>query len=105
MRWGMVIIRRVKFFILSCPRRESSFVVLLNGLLRQVVKTEQNNYETAHSMKTKTNHSIVTPSEWRAARKELLAEEKRLTRLMDAISAKRRALPWVKIEKDYQFDS
>ena len=56
-------------------------------------------------MKTKANHSIVTPSEWLAARKELLAEEKRLTRQMDAVSAKRRALPWVKIEKDYQFDS
>jgi predicted dithiol-disulfide oxidoreductase (DUF899 family) len=56
-------------------------------------------------MKTATNHSIVTPSEWLAARKELLAEEKRLTRQMDAVSAKRRALPWVKIEKNYQFDS
>ena len=56
-------------------------------------------------MKTTTNHSTVTPSEWLAARKELLAEEKRLTRQMDAVSATRRALPWVKIEKDYQFDS
>ena len=56
-------------------------------------------------MKTKTNHNIVSPSEWLAARKELLAEEKRLTRQMDAVSAKRRALPWVKIEKNYQFDS
>jgi len=52
----------------------------------------------------KTNHSIVTPSEWLAARMELLAEEKRLTRQTDAVSARRRALPWVKIEKDYQFD-
>jgi len=56
-------------------------------------------------MKTKTNQNIVTPSEWLAARKELLTEEKRLTRQMDAVSAKRRALPWVKIEQDYQFDS
>ena len=95
-------VRRRSFFkILSspCPRRESSFVVSLNGLLRQAIKTEQNNNKTAQSMKTKTNHSIVTPSEWLAARKELLAEEKRLTRQMDAVSAKRRALPWVKIEK------
>ena len=36
-------------------------------------------------MNTKTNHSIVSPSEWLAARKELLAEEKRLTRQMDAV--------------------
>ena len=56
-------------------------------------------------MNTKTTHPIVTPSEWLAARKELLAEEKRLTRQMDALSAKRRALPWVRIEKDYRFDT
>ena len=55
-------------------------------------------------MNTKTNHSIVSPSEWLAARKELLAEEKRLTRQTDVVSAKRRALPWVKLEKDYEFD-
>jgi predicted dithiol-disulfide oxidoreductase (DUF899 family) len=56
-------------------------------------------------MNTKTNHTIVTPSEWLAARKELLAEEKRLTHQMDAVSARRRALPWVKIDKDYRFKS
>ncbi len=56
-------------------------------------------------MNTNTSHTIVTPSEWLAARKELLAEEKRLTRQMDALSARRRALPWVKIEKDYRFDT
>jgi predicted dithiol-disulfide oxidoreductase (DUF899 family) len=76
----------------------------LNRLLRQAAKTEQNNKKSAQ-MKTTTNHSIVTTSEWLAARKELLAEEKRLTRQMDAVSAKRRSLPWMKIEKDYQFDS
>jgi predicted dithiol-disulfide oxidoreductase (DUF899 family) len=56
-------------------------------------------------MNTKTTHTIVSPSEWLATRKELLAEEKRLTRQMDALSAKRRLLPWVRIEKDYRFDT
>lgn len=56
-------------------------------------------------MNKKSSHTIVTPSEWLAARKELLTEEKRLTRQMDALSAKRRALPWVKLEKDYEFES
>lgn len=56
-------------------------------------------------MNTKMKHTIVTPSEWLAARKELLTEEKQLTRQMDAVNAKRRALPWVKVEKNYQFKS
>jgi len=56
-------------------------------------------------MNTKTNHTIASPAEWLAARTALLAEEKQLTRQMDALSAKRRALPWVKVEKDYKFES
>ncbi len=53
----------------------------------------------------KTNPTIVSRNEWLAARAELLAEEKNLTRQMDAVAAKRRALPWVKMDKDYQFES
>lgn len=56
-------------------------------------------------MNTITHHTVVSPSEWLAARQELLAEEKRLTRQSDALNAKRRALPWVKVEKDYQFQT
>jgi predicted dithiol-disulfide oxidoreductase (DUF899 family) len=47
---------------------------------------------------------IVSRDEWLGARKELLAREKELTRLRDQLAAKRRALPWVKIEKPYAFD-
>ncbi len=47
---------------------------------------------------------IVSREEWLAARKELLAKEKELTRLRDRLSAERRALPWVKVEKEYVFD-
>jgi predicted dithiol-disulfide oxidoreductase (DUF899 family) len=46
---------------------------------------------------------IVTPDEWLVARKELLAEEKDLTRRRDALNARRRRLPMVRIEKDYRF--
>ncbi len=46
---------------------------------------------------------VVSRDEWLAARKELLAEEKALTRARDALAAKRRRLPAVKIEKDYAF--
>jgi predicted dithiol-disulfide oxidoreductase (DUF899 family) len=47
---------------------------------------------------------IVSRQEWLAARKALLAKEKELTRARDALSADRRRLPMVKIEKDYVFE-
>ncbi|MGN6283893.1 MAG: DUF899 domain-containing protein [Afipia sp.] len=50
-------------------------------------------------------HKIVSQAEWLDARKALLAKEKEYTRLRDQISAARRALPWVKVDKDYVFDA
>jgi predicted dithiol-disulfide oxidoreductase (DUF899 family) len=47
---------------------------------------------------------IVTRDEWLVARKALLAKEKEATRARDVLSAERRKLPWVKIEKNYVFD-
>jgi predicted dithiol-disulfide oxidoreductase (DUF899 family) len=46
----------------------------------------------------------VSQAEWLAARKDLLAKEKQFTRDRDALSAERRKLPWVKVDKDYVFD-
>ncbi len=48
---------------------------------------------------------IVSREEWVAERKRLLVEEKEFTRRRDAFAAKRRALPWVRLDKDYEFDS
>jgi predicted dithiol-disulfide oxidoreductase (DUF899 family) len=48
--------------------------------------------------------AIVSRDEWRAARTELLAKEKELTRARDALSAERRGLPMVEVEKDYVFE-
>jgi predicted dithiol-disulfide oxidoreductase (DUF899 family) len=48
---------------------------------------------------------IGTREEWLVARKKLLVREKELTRQRDALAADRRALPWVKVEKNYVFDS
>jgi len=47
---------------------------------------------------------IVTRDEWLTARKALLAKEKEATRALDTLSAERRKLPWVKVEKNYAFD-
>jgi len=49
-------------------------------------------------------HKIVSRDQWVAARKALLAKEKELTAARDRLSAERRALPWVKVEKPYIFD-
>ncbi len=50
-------------------------------------------------------HKVVTREEWLTARLEHLAKEKEFTRARDALSRARRELPWVKVEKDYVFDS
>src|SRR6202521_1188873 len=49
--------------------------------------------------------SIVSREEWIGARKQLMAMEKDLTKLQDEVSRKRREMPWVKIEKEYVFDT
>src|SRR5215475_6326657 len=50
-------------------------------------------------------HKVVSQEEWLAARKAHLKNEKALTRMRDLVSAERRALPWVKVEKEYVFDT
>jgi predicted dithiol-disulfide oxidoreductase (DUF899 family) len=50
-------------------------------------------------------HKVVSEKEWTKARKALLVKEKALTRERDKLSAERRALPWVKVEKTYVFDT
>jgi predicted dithiol-disulfide oxidoreductase (DUF899 family) len=50
-------------------------------------------------------HKVVSPVEWLVARKELLKKEKEATQLLDELSAERRNLPWVKLRKNYVFDS
>lgn len=51
------------------------------------------------------DHPVVSRDAWLEERKALLAEEKEMTRLRDKLSAKRRELPWVKVEKKYVFDT
>jgi predicted dithiol-disulfide oxidoreductase (DUF899 family) len=48
---------------------------------------------------------VAAHDEWLAARKEFLTKEKEFTRLRDELSRQRRALPWEKVEKTYEFDS
>ena len=48
---------------------------------------------------------VVSQTEWLAARRALLAKEKEAVRLRDEVNAQRLALPWVRVEKSYAFDT
>src|SRR5918912_1483769 len=52
-----------------------------------------------------TDHKIETREEWLAARLELLRAEKELTRRSDELARQRQALPWVRIDKAYRFET
>src|SRR5205814_7096379 len=47
---------------------------------------------------------IVSAKEWEAARQQLLVKEKELTRARDALAAERRRMPWMAVEKKYEFE-
>src|SRR5215470_20437093 len=47
---------------------------------------------------------IVSPEGWEAARQQMLVKEKALTRAHDALAAERRRMPWMAVEKKYEFD-
>jgi predicted dithiol-disulfide oxidoreductase (DUF899 family) len=52
-----------------------------------------------------SHHSVVSREQWLLARRELLVQEKALTRQRDVVSRQRRELPWVKVEKKYIFQT
>src|SRR5262249_13993068 len=49
-------------------------------------------------------HPIVSQKEWEAARQRLLVKEKSLTRARDGLAAERRRMPWMAVEKMYEFE-
>lgn len=51
------------------------------------------------------SHPVVSRAHWLAERRALLAREKELSRLGDDLARERRALPWVRVEQDYAFDT
>ncbi len=50
------------------------------------------------------DHPVVAPKDWLTARKQLLVQEKKFSRLRDQLNRQRRELPWAKVEKEYVFD-
>src|SRR6267378_3227625 len=52
-----------------------------------------------------TEHITGTRKEWLSARRELLEAEKELTRRSDELARRRQALPWVRMDKEYRFET
>ena len=95
------------FFSRPGLKSDSSFVVPLKlnkngwsagaGSAHKVIMSTNANMSEPYNLKRE--HNIVSQEEWIAARKELLKMEKESARLADQLSAERRKLPWVKVEK------
>ena len=66
---------------------------------------KQKETEATKGSLPKNTPAIVSPQEWEIARRELLVKEKALTRARDALAAERRRMPWVAVEKEYEFDA
>src|SRR5260370_24524077 len=65
-------------------------------------KERDNEHGTGHlAMNTPP---IVSQQDWEAARQQLLVKEKALTRSRDALAAERRRMPWMAVDKKYEFD-
>src|SRR5919198_5559250 len=54
--------------------------------------------------KKKEIPKVVSPEEWETVRQKLLVKEKALTHARDALAAERRRMPWLAVEKKYEFD-
>jgi predicted dithiol-disulfide oxidoreductase (DUF899 family) len=69
------------------------------------VRRERDPHHGMEGAMNMTKHTIGTRQDWLAARLELLAAEKEHTRRGDELACRRRALPWVRVDKDYRFDT
>jgi predicted dithiol-disulfide oxidoreductase (DUF899 family) len=72
---------------------------------KQTKRNKQRGINKMKTAETKLKREIVSEAEWLVARKDLLTREKEFTRRRDALSAARRQLPMVKVEKAYVFDT
>src|ERR1700747_636538 len=67
-----------------------------------VTKTPENDRKVEQP--TMRMPPVVSPEDWEAARQQMLVKEKALTRARDALAAERRRMPWMAVEKAYEFE-
>src|SRR6202047_1936831 len=70
-----------------------------------ITKTERTTKDTQGEKRTMTRHMTGTREEWMAARLELLEAEKELTRRSDELARRRQELPWLRVDKEYRFET
>jgi predicted dithiol-disulfide oxidoreductase (DUF899 family) len=66
--------------------------------------TESKERETARTPFESDTPPVVSPQDWESARQQLLLKEKALTHSRDELAAQRRRMPWVAVDKRYEFD-
>ena len=66
--------------------------------------TSKRDKEDPKGQLPKNTPPIVSQQEWEAARQQLLVKEKAFTRSRDALAAERRRMPWLAVDKKYEFD-
>jgi len=66
--------------------------------------TKESDQENGKGKLPKKTPAVVSPEEWESARQQLLVNEKALTRARDALAAERRRMPWMAVEKTYEFE-
>jgi predicted dithiol-disulfide oxidoreductase (DUF899 family) len=82
-----------------------------NGAGRRPIDSDASpDLYSAQGIRTKgdwrmTDHKVTNREQWIAAREKLLEREKEHTRLGDELARQRRELPWVRVEKEYRFDT
>jgi predicted dithiol-disulfide oxidoreductase (DUF899 family) len=72
---------------------------------QQIIEKGTNDEGHPRERRTMTRHITGTRKEWLAARLELLEAEKELTRRSDQLARRRQELPWVRLDKEYRFET
>src|SRR6478736_1994532 len=92
-----------------CPVCIANIAVLATTSSGGVAAIAFKTFRSRRQRKMKTtelelDREIVSAKEWESARQQLLVKEKELTRARDALAAERRRMPWLAVEKEYEFD-
>src|SRR5919106_4710600 len=88
---------------ISCSKTKTTSSEAARGNERK--ENMSTNATKSEPKKRRRKHKVASREEWITARKKLLEAEKNLTRRSDKVARQRQKLPWVRIDKEYQFET